>query len=185
MRSSSTSGASRSESRHSQPTGTGTTATAIARPRPCDPVRCKALLPGCQGDSRAADRLETATRGGPLSANGKLRLDACCDVLRGILMTSFERGDHVSCPQNRILRALSSRFGLSSLSFKNIPLSFFRKLCFTLTHPASIQGALRVVTNARRAAVDADVPIDERHRSRTVKSCGSGAPMQAPSWRRC
>ena len=41
----------------------------------------------------------------------------------------------------------------------------------------------RVVTNAGRDAVDANVPIDERRASRTGKSCGPGAPMQAPSLR--
>jgi hypothetical protein len=30
-------------------------------------------------------------------------------------------------------------------------------------------------------AVDAEVPIDERRFLRTAKSCGPGAPMQAPS----
>jgi hypothetical protein len=41
----------------------------------------------------------------------------------------------------------------------------------------------RVVTYAGRDAVDANVPIDERRASRTGKSCGPGAPMQAPSLR--
>ena len=38
---------------------------------------------------------------------------------------------------------------------------------------------VRVVTNVERNAVDVEVPIDVRHSSRTAKSCGSGAPMQA------
>jgi hypothetical protein len=42
---------------------------------------------------------------------------------------------------------------------------------------------VRVVTNVERNAVDARAPIDERRLSRTVKSCGPGAPMQALSWR--
>src|SRR6185437_14563631 len=44
---------------------------------------------------------------------------------------------------------------------------------------------VRVVTNVERNAVDANVPIDERHDLRTAKSCGPGAPMQAPSRPRC
>jgi hypothetical protein len=39
----------------------------------------------------------------------------------------------------------------------------------------------RVVTNARRDAVDAEVPHDERHSLRMAKPCGPGAPMQVPS----
>jgi hypothetical protein len=40
---------------------------------------------------------------------------------------------------------------------------------------------LRDVTNVGRDAVDADGLTDEQQVSRTAKSCGPGAPMQAPS----
>jgi hypothetical protein len=51
---------------------------------------------------------------------------------------------------------------------------------FAPSRPA--RGALRIVTNARRDAVDAIAAQDERKLSRTAKSCGPGAPMLALSF---
>src|SRR3954447_13165813 len=45
------------------------------------------------------------------------------------------------------------------------------------------EGRLAIVTNVRWDAVDADVTTDDRGFSRTVKSCGPGAPMLALSAR--
>jgi hypothetical protein len=62
---------------------------------------------------------------------------------------------------------------------------------FRLTHRANQryqlarltrqEGRLAIVTNVRWDAVDADVTTDDRGFSRTVKSCGPGAPMLALS----
>ena len=51
--------------------------------------------------------------------------------------------------------------------------------------PLRQEGRIAIVTNVERDAVDADVLTDERHLSRTAKPCGSGAPTQVPSSRRC
>jgi hypothetical protein len=40
---------------------------------------------------------------------------------------------------------------------------------------------VRVVTNVERNAVDVSVQTDERHMSRTAKSCGPDAPTLASS----
>jgi hypothetical protein len=42
-------------------------------------------------------------------------------------------------------------------------------------------GRIAIVTNVVRNAVDADVPVDERVRRRTAKSCGPVAPTLATS----
>src|ERR1700733_5993923 len=41
------------------------------------------------------------------------------------------------------------------------------------------RGALAIVTNVGRDAVDVFAPEDERRKKRTAKSCGPGAPMLA------
>ena len=48
--------------------------------------------------------------------------------------------------------------------------------------PASIRGALAIVTNAGRDAVDAGGAFDESAVLRTAKSCGPDAPTLASSW---
>jgi hypothetical protein len=47
--------------------------------------------------------------------------------------------------------------------------------------PPRPEGRFANVTNVGRDAVDADGLTDEQQVSRTAKSCGPGAPMQAPS----
>ncbi len=62
----------------------------------------------------------------------------------------------VACAENRISLFHSSRFGLSSPSRKNIPLSYFRKSCFASSIPARKEGRLaNVTTRWAGEAVDA------------------------------
>jgi hypothetical protein len=49
--------------------------------------------------------------------------------------------------------------------------------------PAPSQGALAIVTDVERDAVDADGAFDERRLRRTAKSCGPDASTPASSWR--
>jgi hypothetical protein len=60
-------------------------------------------------------------------------------------------------------------------------LRFFRIYDLLPHIPHRHKGRIAIVTNVERNAVDAGALTDERRISRTVKSCGSGAPMQAPS----
>src|SRR5205085_8196164 len=68
-------------------------------------------------------------------------------------------------------------------------ISDFPKLFLTATpnqwlrlcRPALTRGALAIVTNARRDAVDALASRDERGLKRTAKSCGPDAPTLASS----
>ena len=57
---------------------------------------------------------------------------------------------------------------------------FFSEIAASSSAFRSDARGVRVVTNVERNAVDADVPTDERQHLRTAKSCGPGAPMQAP-----
>ena len=61
----------------------------------------------------------------------------------------------------------------------------FSEIVFTLVHSAPTRGAYASSRTWSGNAVDVMVPTDERHFLRTAKSCGPGAPMQAPSSRRC
>ncbi len=88
--------------------------------------------------------------------------------------------------KNPISQSHARRSGLSSPSRKNIRLSFFQKFMHPHERPASMKrGGSRSSRNARRDAVAAMMPTDERLSSRTAKSGGPGAPMQASSRPRC
>jgi hypothetical protein len=51
---------------------------------------------------------------------------------------------------------------VSSLEIKNISLFQKRKSVHILGHPVLLRGALAIVTNVGRVAVDAEVATDER-----------------------
>jgi hypothetical protein len=90
-----------------------------------------------------------------------------------------------ACVGRRICRTESTRLSRSSSVRENICLSLFRKLWISCRIPPRQEGRIANVTTR-----EAGMRWTRRHRRRpmltpTAKSCGPGAPMQAPSWRRC
>jgi hypothetical protein len=84
--------------------------------------------------------------------------------------------------KSRIREAIQADLGCPDVSRK---IFLFRKIrkCDLFTLSRLGKRGVRVVTNARRDAVDAVVSLDERRYSRTAKSCGPGAPTLALSFR--
>src|SRR5690349_16405927 len=101
---------------------------------------------------------------------------------------SFTRPDaaQIGVRRKKFPEAIQTDLGCPVLRAKIFFFRFSRNWRLLCAIPPRLQrGVSRSSRHARRVAVDADVPIDERHLLRTAKSCGPGAPMQAPSWRRC
>jgi hypothetical protein len=66
-------------------------------------------------------------------------------------------------------------------STKKYSTSVFRKDMIVSAHPASARGAIANVTNARRAAMDARGPSDERRAGGRAKSRGPDLPTLGSS----
>jgi hypothetical protein len=72
---------------------------------------------------------------------------------------------------------------LSSPAGKNISFNMSGKSPLQARPSRPKRGALAIVTNVGRDAVDACVPKDERREKRTAKSCGPDIPTLISSWR--
>jgi hypothetical protein len=75
--------------------------------------------------------------------------------------------------------------GLSSLFRKNISFNLSGKSRLQIRPSRPIRGALAIVTNVGRDAVDVFAAKGRTARKRTAKSCGPDASTPASSWRRC
>jgi hypothetical protein len=90
----------------------------------------------------------------------------------------------IACARIEICRAESSGSDASRSATKNILLVIFGKSVFYCGHPASMRGAC--ASSRTRGGMRWTQKCWRRAASmRTAKSCGRGAPMQPPSWRRC
>ncbi len=79
-------------------------------------------------------------------------------IFGGQLARKVPRDAKIACAQILILQAASRWLARSRWARRNIPLSFFRRLRLTALIPLPTRGALRVVTNVVRNAVDGEVP---------------------------
>src|SRR3954468_9362085 len=71
------------------------------------------------------------------------------------------------------------RKAVSSPQMKNISLYQNCEMRYIYRYPVPTRGALAIVTNAGRGAVDAGGALDERHFKRTAKTRGPDVPMLA------
>jgi hypothetical protein len=128
----------------------------------------------------------------PVPCNRRLRSHFCFTAWQPTGLPGGHAGvtavPHLRAPPLLQSRARKLRFtpkNQPSNRFKfctqKYPACFFLKIGNACDIQLRREGRIANVTYARRDAVDATAPTDERHLLRTVKSCGPGAPMQAPS----